>query len=66
MQGRGKNKKVSKFEKKFKWVNLIPFMLSKSHQNLPRKPKKKKKKKKDKRQKQKQKQKKSRNNDNRK
>ena len=65
MQGRGKNKKVSKFEKKFKWVNLIPFMLSKSHQNLPRKPKKKKKKK-DKRQKQKQKQKKSRNNDNRK
>ena len=64
MQGRGKNKKVSKFEKKFKWVNLIPFMLSKSHQNLPRKPKKKKKK--DKRQKQKQKQKKSRNNDNRK
>ena len=42
MQGRGKNKKVSKFEKKFKWVNLIPFMLSKSHQNLPRKPKKKK------------------------
>ena len=46
MQGRGKNKKVSKFEKKFKWVNLIPFMLSKSHQNLPRKPKKKKKKKK--------------------
>ena len=66
MQGRGKNKKVSKFEKKFKWVNLIPFMLSKSHQNLPRKPKKKKKKKKYKRQKQKQKQKKSRNNDNRK
>ena len=63
MQGRGKNKKVSKFEKKFKWVNLIPFMLSKSHQNLPRKPKKKKK---DKRQKQKQKQKKRRNNDNRK
>ena len=65
MQGRGKNKKVSKFEKKFKWVNLIPFMLSKSHQNLPRKPKKKKKDKRQK-QKQKQKQKKSRNNDNRK
>ena len=66
MQGRGKNKKVSKFEKKFKWVNLIPFMLSKSHQNLPRKPKKKKKKKRQKTKTKTKTKKKSRNNDNRK